>query len=193
MKLILPASLIGIGALLFTRASRASEGRKNQEQELMTVQRNSTIQAVDWDRVRHFRPAEFQGLADYLDPATVYALDEFRHRLGSRVMISPAPGAIVRADGNANSQHYVGSLDNPTRKGTAIDVMPLDATLQEAFDAARQVDTIGGIGVYPDWKPMPGLHLDTRPRNGGHLATWMGLRLADGRQHYTGLDWGRIA
>lgn len=193
MKLIFPVSLIGLGAFLFTRASRASVERINQESEPMAEQHNSTLEAVDWSRVRYFRPAEFQGYADYLDPLLVYALDEFRHRLGSRVMISPAPGAIVREEGNPNSQHYVGSFDAPIRKGTAIDVMPLDATLQEAYDVARSIEEFGGIGVYPDWKPMPGLHLDTRPKKSGHVATWMGLRMSDGSQRYAGLDWSKIA
>ena len=63
----------------------------------------------------------------------------------------------------------------------------------EGFDAARNVRLFSGIGVYPFWKPRPGLHVDVRhlsavnPSKGAtplRPATWGAVRGAGGRQEY---------
>lgn len=48
-------------------------------------------------------------------------------------------------------------------KGRAFDVMFPRNRLATAWLTAMRFPEWGGIGVYPFWRPDPGLHLDTRP------------------------------
>lgn len=90
-------------------------------------------------------------------------------KAGYSVIPSPAPGAIGRLYGSKTSQHYAG--EGQLIRG--IDVMlPAGPSLKEAAQIAREVG-FTGIGVYPNWKPFPGLHLDVRTgRSSGNPATW---------------------
>jgi len=58
---------------------------------------------------------------------------------------------------------------------------------QRAVEIATTVGFIG-IGVYPDWKPRPGLHLDMKRREGrgfGNPGTWSAFRNPEtGEQEY---------
>lgn len=131
--------------------------------------------------LRYFTAAEFGSSLPLLSKDLLSKLDEFRDRLGSRVLISPAPGSLLRPAGSQESQHFY---------GRAADVMIPDVDLRTAFEVARGVG-FTGIGVYPDWKPYKGLHLDVRPdRKPGAPALWAGLRGADGKQFYTSVDRG---
>lgn len=148
---------------------------------------------LDWSTIDYFRPSEFitpdgQSMLDFIHPDIIKAADEFRRRLGVPVMISPAAGAMARFSGSKTSQHYAVG-----RRSTALDVMPAAGTsLRAAYRAAESVRLIGGIGVYPDWRPRPGLHLDTRPRKpDGSVASWMGVRTPAGQQ-YAAIDWDLI-
>jgi hypothetical protein len=54
-------------------------------------------------------------------------------------------------------------------------------------EAARAVTVaekvgFGGIGIYPDWSPFPGLHLDVRPAE-GDVAKWAGVDDGDGQDY----------
>ncbi len=163
----------------------------NREAELETVNEFPIVdqtQSVDWDKIRYFTPAEFGGNENlkHIDPRIIHALDDMRHRLGKPIRISPAPGALFRLTGSKNSRHYaVGRLSD------AIDIFP-ESSLREAYNAAVEVSAIGGIGVYPDWKPRPGMHIDGRPRKGGRVANWMGRNQPGGGQFYAAIDWGFI-
>ena len=43
----------------------------------------------------------------------------------------------------------------------------------------------GGLGIYPDWRPYPGFHIDTRgPEHQSWRASWIGFKEDDGRQRY---------
>ncbi|MBW7956542.1 MAG: DUF882 domain-containing protein [Deltaproteobacteria bacterium] len=131
--------------------------------------------------LRYFKPSEFGASLPLLNPALLEKLDEFRHRLGSRVIISPAPGSLIRPAGDNESQHVY---------GRAADVMIPDTTLVQAYSVAREVG-FTGIGVYPHWKPYKGLHLDVRPdRQPGSPAQWAGLKGPDGKQFYTSVERG---
>lgn len=108
-------------------------------------------------------------------------------------MISPAKGAVGRRDGySGNSQH------NYDRWGEvrALDIMPFGMTTalarKRAFNLAKQVG-FTGIGVYPEWTPRPGLHVDVRmDRTEGNPATWSAFFVVgeNGKrvQQYFGLD-----
>jgi hypothetical protein len=55
--------------------------------------------------------------------------------------------------------------------------MLVSGDLIENYHAALK--EFGGVGVYPDWMPYPGLHIDGREDK----ATWAGV-LRGGRQTY---------
>lgn len=126
----------------------------------------------------HFKPYEFRGWWDHMDPKLLTLLDEFRDRLGFPVVISPAKGAIGRQRGpTATTQH------NIDRWGVvrAVDVLPqLGRRYRSmALDLAKEVG-FTGIGVYPDWSPSWGMHLDVRrDREPGDPALWSGLKIYD--------------
>lgn len=132
-------------------------------------------------RLRHFKPSEFGASWPLLSQELLLKLDDLRERLGSRVLISPAPGSLIRPAGGSESQHVY---------GRAADIMIPDAPLVAAYNAAREVG-FTGIGVYPLWKPYKGLHVDVRPdRTPGNPALWAGLKDANGKQYYTSVDKG---
>ena len=111
-------------------------------------------------------------------------LDAFREELGRKVMVSPAPGSMLRWDKGEEGEHP---------KGRTIDVMlPEGPDLKTAYEVAKKIG-FGGIGVYPDWKPYPGLHLDIRPRAEGQgPAKWAGIK-EDGKQIYVSIERGFYA
>lgn len=137
--------------------------------------------------LRHFTPAEFRGWGELLSPRLLVVLDVFRGHWGAPVMISPAQGAIGRRLGpDATSQH------NPDRWGEvrAVDVMPEGMDTAQAMRQAMYLarwSGATGIGVYPHWRPRPGLHIDVRTdRDVGDPALW-GAVDEDGTQIYVSL------
>ena len=108
----------------------------------------------------------------WLPVGLLSGLDQFRAELGKPVIVSPADGSIWRLD--PDSEHFY---------FRAIDIMlPEGPTLQEAYNVARGLGVFSGIGVYPDWMPFPGMHLDIRPeRNPEYPALWSML-LVKGKQ-----------
>lgn len=157
--------------------------------------------------LRYFSREEFGAYWPMMSPALLLALDEFRHRLGYPVAISPAPGAIGRpiigsdgqlaeAESSAEKSYHNYLIHGEVM---AVDVMPKPpggATVAERrrwMEAARAAG-FTGVGLYPDWKPRPGLHLDVRPdRTPANPATWAGIRNGDGKQVYVGIDQALVA
>lgn len=145
--------------------------------------------------LRYFRAGDFGPYWPMMDKSLLLKLDEFRHRLGYPVIISPAPGSIGRpiiGGGEAESgveKSYHNYIVHGAVK--AIDVMPLPpggATVAERQRWLATAKAVGftGIGLYPHWS-RPGLHLDVRPTA---LALWAGVRDASGKQVYTSIDKG---
>lgn len=147
-------------------------------------------------RLRHFAPSEFGVWWPFVDDRLLFQLDIYRETLaeivpGVRVKVSGADGAIGRLTGSVESQHYAG--DGVVR---AVDVMPYVIEGDEkraltrmemaaAVDLARTM--FSGVGLYPEWKPFPGLHLDVRPdRRPGDPATWARVDV-DGVQQYVSM------
>lgn len=139
---------------------------------------------------RFFAPHEFGAWVNRIHPALLFALDVLRDTLGSTLSISPAPGALGRWLGGSSSLHNVDVFGMVY----AADVLlPLSWGVGEGFEAARDLRLFSGIGVYPFWKPRPGLHVDVRhlsalnPSKGAtplRPATWGAVRGAGGRQEY---------
>lgn len=141
--------------------------------------------------LKYFSLSDFRGewpflAVDLMQRADMFAMEVSKR--GSRVVVSPVPGAMLRWDkegeGEGKTEH---------RYGRAIDVM-IDGptTLAECRDIAKEVG-FSGIGVYPDWRPCKGCHLDIRPgRALGNPATWAGIK-QDGKQVYVAIERGFYA
>lgn len=135
----------------------------------------------------YFSHDEFRSWASDMSPRLLVLLDLFRHRWGQPVMVSPHQDALGRRGmGDSLSDH------NYDRWGEVrgIDVMPLRMSTPEAMQRAVKLATGLGftsIGLYPHWRPRPGLHLGVRHSNRpGFPATWGAVR-KDGRQTYVSL------
>ena len=132
---------------------------------------------------RFFKEAEFRGHYLRMDPKLLQVMERFRVLWGAPVVISPAPGAIGRTDGDSFHNYAKHKLVK------AIDIMPTGmrtkADFARALECAKQAGATG-IGIYPDWSPVPGVHLDVGVRKGrkvGNPATWAGVK-QDGVQIY---------
>ncbi len=143
-------------------------------------------------KLYYYKASEFDRGDDnwfnMMDQRLLVLLDVFRYRWGMAVQISPAGGSLGRHLGPlADSDH---NLDRWPYVYAA-DVMPKGMDTRANAQRAVQIAVDVGftaIGLYPDWKPHPGLHLSTRPsREPGAPATWGGV-MDDGVQDYIALS-----
>lgn len=140
---------------------------------------------------RHFSNSEFGPWAGFIHPALLFGLDVLRETLNAPVVISAARGALGRRLGGSKSLHNVDVFGMVY----AADVLlPMTMSASEGFDTALKLRLFSGVGVYPFWKPRPGLHLDVRhasavnPSRGAtplNPATWGAIPGAGRRQEYT--------
>lgn len=124
--------------------------------------------------LRYFEPSEFGPWWPQMSRDLLFKLDEFRHRWGAPVIISPAEGSLGRHQGHAGeSQHNVDAWGQVR----AVDVFPKvsgryitkAAERRRAYEIAREVG-FTGIGLYTDTTPGNMLHVDVR--GGNRVATW---------------------
>jgi len=171
---------------------------------LFWLKRSSDRNALE---LTYFTSGEFGPYWPLMSLDLLKKLDAFRDRLGYPVSISPAPGGIGRP--------IIGSEDQAAESGAeksyhnylvhgevmAIDVMPQPPGGATPLERQRWVNVardVGftGIGLYPDWKPRPGIHLDVRPvsalKPGQGYAAWAGVRDQSGKQIYTSIDAGLV-
>lgn len=154
-------------------------------------------------QLRYFTASEFGPYWPLMNAELLQLIDAFRHELGYPVAISPVPGAIGRpvigADQVNQEEKNSGSWHNWFTHGQvyAIDLMPMPpggataAERQRWRDVARRLGA-RGIGIYPDWKPRPGIHLDMRTdRTADNPAEWAGV-LLDGKQVLVGINRGLV-
>lgn len=122
---------------------------------------------------------DYRGQEISLDRLLIDRLEAFGRAVeqsGGRAYISPVEGAMLRP--GDSGQHG---------KGLAADIMVLGIDLGEAYKIARRIG-FHGIGLYPDWKPAPGIHLDMRSeRTASNPATWSAFNV-DGNQAYFGIN-----
>lgn len=153
-------------------------------------------------KLRYFKASEFGPYWPLMSIELISKVDEFRHALGYPVLISPAPGAIGRpiiggddVESGAEKSYHNYMLHGEVM---AIDLMPAPPGGATATERARWVEVarqVGfrGIGLYPDWKPRPGIHVDVRKisaLSGGRVATWAGVRNSQGKQVYEAIERG---
>lgn len=143
--------------------------KNNTELENVSHQTHAlgfSAQYVDWDLVPNFSPDEFGGALQHLDAGVVYALQKLRDKIG-RIMISPADGAVFRFRTGSMHDASGGKLSK------AIDIMPMEASLNQLYFAIQNIPEFGGVGLYPNWSPRAGAHVDIRVRkDSGALYQW---------------------
>lgn len=124
-------------------------------------------------RLHFFKPYEFRNWQDDMSDELVARLDCLRGVWGDRIRISAAEGSLGRHSGRDDtSQHNF----DKWREVRAVDVM-VDGvrSVADAEEFVRLATEIGftGIGVYPNWRPMYGFHLDVREdKKYGEPALW---------------------
>ena len=141
---------------------------------------------VAWS-LKHFKLSEFRGMHVFLSYGVLINLDAFREALMHPVIISPAPGSIVRFDTGEESDHLY---------GRGLDVMipnisgKVTPSLETCYIVAKAVG-FNAIGVYPFWKPYKGLHLGVRYPS-SKLSTWSDLSRIPGKHEYAALGAGLV-
>lgn len=121
-----------------------------------------------------------------MDPRLLVLLDVFRFRWGRRVAISAHPAALGRDLPLTELSDHNVTLHKAV---LAADVIPEGcssrADLQRALSLATELG-FTSIGIYPDWRPSPGLHLGVRrERRPGDPAVWGAIASDDGQQYVT--------
>lgn len=136
--------------------------------------------------LKHFDRWEFGKWWGDMRPELLRAVDEFRDSWGMPFIIRfrwdgpDVAGRLGRHQGpDGTSDH------NIDRHGEvrAIDCFPLGMDTRQDMERAVALAErcgINAIGVYPHWKPSPGLHLGQRPES-SRTAHWGGIR-DDGEQ-----------
>lgn len=140
--------------------------------------------------MKYFKKSDFRGWYDKMDPELLEVMERFAESVGKKMFISPANGAIGRRLSPPNK-----SFHNVSHWGMvkAIDIMieglETGDDYRRVFEAAKEAGALG-IGVYPDWRPVSGVHLDMGERKGrgpGNPAKWSAFRV-NGRQKYFAVD-----
>lgn len=106
----------------------------------------------DWLKYPELNPNAF-GTID-MDEVIVSLLHNFFKQFGN-VIIHNA----YELEGHAQSGYHP--------KKMAIDFHPIDSSYRDQFRWLIS-NGVGGVGYYPEWKPKPGWHIDSR----GVLTVW---------------------
>jgi hypothetical protein len=116
-----------------------------------------------------------------MSPELLVRSDVFRELLGYPVIASPAEGAIGRHARESTSGHNIDRY----LEVQATDFMPEIIEPEKWIWAAKKAG-FRGIGIYPHWKPKPGIHLDVKE---GPFRTWGAIRPDRSKpQVYVSLD-----
>jgi len=169
--------------------------QKNKSKVAGIARSNEYGQQVSASALKYFSPSEFGTWFPLMNPDLLVKLDQLREAWGEPIIISPAVGALGRVmSSSAESQHNVikwGSVN-------AADIMPQTIFNGERVSLSQSqllffynlcVDVgFTGVGVYPDWLPFAGFHVDVRAdRVAGSPATWAGIN-TDSGQKYIGVQ-----
>ena len=140
--------------------------------------------------LRHFKAAEFGNWWPWMHPALLQALDVAREVLDAPLKISATNGALGRHLQTQKSMHNVDRLGYVMAADV---ILPPGFPLGMAFELVMAAGIVSGLGIYPDWKQGPGLHLDVRHLTGWNEtkgatlrspATWSGVAGPAGGQVY---------
>jgi hypothetical protein len=114
-----------------------------------------------WAVLIYFDKHEAWGDPKMMNGLLLVLLDTIRSRLHQGIIVHH--GWEVRA--NAASQHPRGNaVDFHVKNLPALEATMKLLSILDELQASNHV----GFGLYPDWKPVPGFHLDVR----GSRARW---------------------
>lgn len=140
--------------------------------------------------MKNFKESDFRGWYKDMDHGLLEVIEKFAESLDYDIFISPASGGIGR-----RMSPTAKSFHNITKYGKvqAIDLM-INKTLtpdewRDVFEKAKLAGATG-IGLYPDWNPTNGVHLDVGKRPGkspDNPAKWSAYRV-NGKQKYFSID-----
>lgn len=125
---------------------------------------NYSMEDSDWKKLKHFKKDENWGDANKMDTALIFALDEFRDRVGVPMIVT---------SGN-NLKHSPMSLHY---QNLAVDLVLHKTPMCELPKIANIAYEMGfSVGMYCCWSyngtKCPGLHLDKRT---GKQKRWIGI------------------
>lgn len=135
------------------------------------------IKAVLAGELKNIKITDFGFSLPFMSFGVLDRLGTFEENLNHPIIISPASGTLFRPGDEGDH----GS-------GNAIDIMlPQGPDLKTAFDCAV-ASGFNAVGIYPHWKPYPGMHLGIRlPLD--RIYKWAGIKI-EGQQVYVSLDEG---
>ena len=123
-------------------------------------------------KLNWFNDKEFGNSLPHLPQELLVRLDALRGAWGKPIRISPAKGTLARFDGkDGTSQHNVDKWG----ECRAADLMPAGIfTTADVMRFVKLAQDVGfrGIGIYPNWRPQLGFHVDVRhdtPRVWGRI------------------------
>ncbi len=124
---------------------------------------------IAWNRIEHFTRAEFQDprygpeSGDLIDAAFLVLIVRLRIETGWPMVIHWAVGGAVDVDGAHG--HADRSYHRKDMGCKAVDFhFKTDASVRlQYYEVSRAGFT--GIGFYPEWRPVPGFHVDGRPKD----------------------------
>ena len=112
-----------------------------------------------WESIKHFKPEDFSAPEDLksgylMNHFLVMSLDEVRSIIGHPIIIH-GNGAYAFKGHSDNSFHYLG-------EATDFHVVDWSLSPRGQMRVILDIGSFGGVGFYPDWKPVPGFHVDVR-------------------------------
>jgi hypothetical protein len=127
---------------------------------------------TDFSKIKHWSPKDFNKFDRFLSQELLNKLDIFAEKFSKygKLRVSPVDGAIIRID-DSDSQHNI----KKTGKTFAIDLIPMFYTnvsnhllrgiqrkeFKMLFELMKN-SGFAGIGMYPEWIPFRGVHVDVR-------------------------------
>jgi len=123
--------------------------------------------------LRYFTQNEFRDSWAAMSTRLLVLLDSLRYQWGAGITISPVSGALARYNGpDDTSQHNVDRWGECRAADVFLDGMDSPSSANRAVEVAMRTG-FTGVGIYPDWDPSPGVHVDVRQdHEPGDPALW---------------------
>lgn len=123
--------------------------------------------------LRYFDPDEFREWWPHMSLRLLVLLDSLRHQWGAGITVSPVTGALGRHNGDSDpTQHNIDRWGEVRAADVFLSGMDCRSTANRAVGLAMRTG-FTGCGVYPHWRPSPGMHLDVRTSaEPGEPALW---------------------
>jgi hypothetical protein len=130
-----------------------------------------------WESIKFFKYTEFSAPEDsesglLMNHYLIMTLDELAQITGHEVIIHPNGGFSFKGHSDGSFHYHgmaadfhfgwsrsIGALRPDKERNTG----PWKLSVREQAKIILGMGKFGGVGVYPEWKPVPGFHVDVRP------------------------------